>query len=155
MLSTESPSCQEKGPWLKKQPSFQGKRKRKRTAVRPSGGHSRAYGANSTGYSTNLEWARGVRRPLATCSTSSRSGAVRSPGARLQPWTSPSMRRPTKSRRAAGNGREKYSRQFVGGPDGVDADKIEAHFKNGVLTVTLPKRPEAQKSEKKIAINKA
>jgi HSP20 family molecular chaperone IbpA len=28
------------------------------------------------------------------------------------------------------------------------------HFKNGVLTVTLPKRPEAQKSEKKIAINK-
>jgi HSP20 family protein len=40
-------------------------------------------------------------------------------------------------------------------PDGVDADKIEAHFKNGALTVTLPKRPEAQKSEKKIAINKA
>ena len=36
-------------------------------------------------------------------------------------------------------------------PDGVDADKIEAHFKNGVLTVTLPKKPEAQKSEKKIA----
>jgi HSP20 family protein len=40
-------------------------------------------------------------------------------------------------------------------PDCVDAEKIEAHFKNGVLTITLPKRPEAQKSEKKISINKA
>jgi HSP20 family protein len=40
-------------------------------------------------------------------------------------------------------------------PDGVDGDKIEAGFKNGVLTVTLPKTPEAQKSEKKIAIKKA
>ena len=47
-----------------------------------------------------------------------------------------------------------FQRSF-GVPDGVDADNIEAHFKNGVLTVTLPKRPEAQKSEKKIAINKA
>jgi HSP20 family protein len=40
-------------------------------------------------------------------------------------------------------------------PDGVDADKIAASFKNGVLTVTLPKSPEAQKREKKIAIAKA
>ena len=40
-------------------------------------------------------------------------------------------------------------------PDGVDADKIEANFKNGVLTVTLPKSGEAVKSEKKIAIKKA
>jgi HSP20 family protein len=40
-------------------------------------------------------------------------------------------------------------------PDGIDADKIEANFKNGVLTVTLPKTPQAQKSEKKIAIKKA
>jgi HSP20 family protein len=47
-----------------------------------------------------------------------------------------------------------FQRSF-GVPDGVDADKIEAHFKNGVLTVTLPKRPEAQKSEKKIAIKTA
>jgi HSP20 family protein len=37
-------------------------------------------------------------------------------------------------------------------PSGVDADKIEAGFQNGVLTLTLPKTPEAQKSEKKIAI---
>lgn len=37
-------------------------------------------------------------------------------------------------------------------PDGVDVDKIDATFKNGVLTVTLPKSPEAQKAEKKIAI---
>jgi HSP20 family protein len=47
-----------------------------------------------------------------------------------------------------------FQRSF-GVPDGVDADKIEASFKNGVLTVTLPKRPEAQKSEKQIAIKKA
>lgn len=40
-------------------------------------------------------------------------------------------------------------------PDGVDADKIEARFKNGVLTVSLPKSAEAQKKEKKIAIKKA
>jgi HSP20 family protein len=40
-------------------------------------------------------------------------------------------------------------------PDGVDTDKIDAQFKNGVLTVTLPKTAEAQKSEKKIAIKKA
>ena len=26
-------------------------------------------------------------------------------------------------------------------PEGVDADKIEASFKKGVLTVTLPKKP--------------
>jgi HSP20 family protein len=47
-----------------------------------------------------------------------------------------------------------FQRSF-GVPDGVDADKIEADFKNGVLTVTLPKTEQAQKSEKKIAINKA
>ena len=40
-------------------------------------------------------------------------------------------------------------------PDGVDADKIEASFKNAVLTVLLPKSTEAQKREKKIAIKKA
>ena len=40
-------------------------------------------------------------------------------------------------------------------PAGVDSSKIEATFKNGVLTVTLPKNAQAQKSEKKIEINKA
>ena len=39
-------------------------------------------------------------------------------------------------------------------PNVVDADRIEANFKNGVLTVTLPKTPKAVKSEKKIAIKK-
>jgi HSP20 family protein len=34
-------------------------------------------------------------------------------------------------------------------PADVDTDKIEAGFKKGVLTVTLPKSAEAQKSEKK------
>jgi len=37
-------------------------------------------------------------------------------------------------------------------PEGVDADKIEASFKKGVLTVTLPKKLEAQKPEKKIDV---
>ena len=37
-------------------------------------------------------------------------------------------------------------------PDMVDADKIEASFKNGVLKVTLPKKPEAQKPVKKIEV---
>ena len=40
-------------------------------------------------------------------------------------------------------------------PDGVDSDKIEASFKNGVLSVTLPKSAEAQKAEKKIAVKAA
>jgi HSP20 family protein len=40
-------------------------------------------------------------------------------------------------------------------PDGVDADKIEAAFKKGVLTVTLPKKPEAQKPAKKIEVKAA
>jgi HSP20 family protein len=37
-------------------------------------------------------------------------------------------------------------------PDGVDLDKVDASFKNGVLTVALPKTAEAQKAEKKITI---
>ncbi len=37
-------------------------------------------------------------------------------------------------------------------PDSVDGDKIDAHFKNGVLTISLPKKPEARKAEKKISI---
>jgi len=37
-------------------------------------------------------------------------------------------------------------------PEGVDTDKIEASFKNGVLTVTLPKSSEPQKAEKKITV---
>jgi HSP20 family protein len=37
-------------------------------------------------------------------------------------------------------------------PEGVDPDKIEASFNKGVLTVNLPKKPEAQKPQKKIEI---
>lgn len=35
-------------------------------------------------------------------------------------------------------------------PDNIEADKIEATFKNGVLSVTLPKSAEAQQQAKKI-----
>jgi HSP20 family protein len=44
-----------------------------------------------------------------------------------------------------------FERRF-GLPDGVDAGKIEAAFKKGILTVTLPKKPEAQKPAKKIEV---
>ncbi len=37
-------------------------------------------------------------------------------------------------------------------PETVDEDKIEANFDKGVLTVTLPKRPEMMKAQKKIEI---
>jgi HSP20 family protein len=47
-----------------------------------------------------------------------------------------------------------FERSF-GLPEGVDADKIEATFKNGVLKVTLPKTAEAQKAAKKIEIKAA
>ncbi len=40
-------------------------------------------------------------------------------------------------------------------PESIDLDRIEASFKKGVLTVTMPKTPEAQKSERKIAIKGA
>jgi HSP20 family protein len=40
-------------------------------------------------------------------------------------------------------------------PEGVDAEKIDARFKKGVLTVTLPKMPEAQKAAKKIEVKAA
>lgn len=39
-------------------------------------------------------------------------------------------------------------------PEGVDTDKIDASFKNGVLTVILPKSKEAQKREQNIEIKK-
>jgi len=38
-------------------------------------------------------------------------------------------------------------------PDKVESDKIKAHFKNGVLTISLPKKPGSQKTEKKISIS--
>lgn len=37
-------------------------------------------------------------------------------------------------------------------PKGVDADRIEAHFSKGVLTVSLPKKAEAMKAEKIVQI---
>ena len=37
--------------------------------------------------------------------------------------------------------------------DDVDQDKVAASFKNGVLTVTLPKLPTAQRKVKRIAID--
>jgi HSP20 family protein len=40
-------------------------------------------------------------------------------------------------------------------PDGVDADKIAAAFRQGVLTVTLPKKPEVQQAAKKIEVKAA
>jgi HSP20 family protein len=38
-------------------------------------------------------------------------------------------------------------------PAGVDAEKIEANYKSGVLTVTLPKSLEAPKKEKTIPVS--
>jgi HSP20 family protein len=38
-------------------------------------------------------------------------------------------------------------------PGGVDAEKIEASYKSGVLTVTLPKSPETQKKQKTIPVS--
>src|SRR5262249_9969449 len=40
-------------------------------------------------------------------------------------------------------------------PGSVDADKIEATFKSGVLKVTLPKTEDAQKPAKKIEVKAA
>ena len=37
-------------------------------------------------------------------------------------------------------------------PDGLELDKIEASFKNGVLKVVLPKNAEAKSTSKKIHV---
>jgi HSP20 family protein len=37
-------------------------------------------------------------------------------------------------------------------PDGIDADAAQATFKNGVLTVTIPKTAQAQNSAKRIPV---
>jgi len=37
--------------------------------------------------------------------------------------------------------------------DDVEEDKVSAAFKNGVLTVTMPKAPQAQSKVKRIAVN--
>jgi len=47
-----------------------------------------------------------------------------------------------------------FERRFAV-PAGVDAEKIEASFQKGVLMVTLPKKPEAIKPEKKIEVKSA
>jgi HSP20 family protein len=47
-----------------------------------------------------------------------------------------------------------FERRFTV-PEGVDIDKIGASFKNGILTVRLPKKPEAIKAEKKIEVKAA
>lgn len=43
-------------------------------------------------------------------------------------------------------------RRTIAIPEGVDQNRIEAGFRNGVLTVHLPKRPEARKPSKKIEV---
>ncbi|MGO6706178.1 Hsp20/alpha crystallin family protein [Rhizobium leguminosarum] len=40
-------------------------------------------------------------------------------------------------------------------PRGVDSEKIEANFSNGVLKVSLPKTPERQQNDKKITVKAA
>jgi HSP20 family protein len=60
-------------------------------------------------------------------------------------------------------GREYYLRERNFGsfersftvPETVDTDKIEASFKSGVLTLILPKKPEAQKRAKKVEVKAA
>jgi len=45
-----------------------------------------------------------------------------------------------------------FERTIPVGQD-VDPDKVNASFKSGVLTVQLPKKPEAQRQVKRISIN--
>lgn len=47
-----------------------------------------------------------------------------------------------------------FERSF-GIPDSVEVDKIEASFKNGVLTVVMPKKAGAEKPEKTITVKAA
>ncbi len=40
-------------------------------------------------------------------------------------------------------------------PEGVDGDKIDAVFKKGLLTISLPKTPNAQNNKRKIDVKPA
>lgn len=40
-------------------------------------------------------------------------------------------------------------------PSGIDADAVKAEFANGILTVTLPKTPEAKQKERKVEVKTA
>lgn len=40
-------------------------------------------------------------------------------------------------------------------PDDIDEDRISAELKNGVLHITVPKKPESVKAEKKISIGQS
>lgn len=46
----------------------------------------------------------------------------------------------------------RFERRIAVGPD-IEQDKVNASFKNGVLTVTLPKTERAQSNAKRITIN--
>ena len=46
----------------------------------------------------------------------------------------------------------RFERRIPLGPD-VDEDKVEAAFRNGVLTITVPKTAQAASPMKRIAIN--
>jgi HSP20 family protein len=47
-----------------------------------------------------------------------------------------------------------FQRSFVL-PEDADAEKVEAAFRNGVLTVTVPKRPDAKAPQRRIEIRAA
>jgi hypothetical protein len=80
--------------------------------------------------------------------------------------TAPALGPPTPCRRRAGEARagctrpsrERLCERYYGSferripVEDIEEDKVSAKFKNGVLTLTLPKRPEAQPKVKRIAI---
>ena len=45
-----------------------------------------------------------------------------------------------------------FSRSFTL-PDSVDRDKIKADYKNGILTVTVPQKPESKSREIPVSVN--
>jgi HSP20 family protein len=48
----------------------------------------------------------------------------------------------------------RFERRIAVGPD-IEQDKVDASFKNGILTVTLPKSERAQSKAKRIDINRS
>src|ERR1700716_3894736 len=46
-----------------------------------------------------------------------------------------------------------YFDRTIALPQGIDADNAKAKFKKGVLKVTIPKKPEAQSSRRKIELS--
>ncbi|EKF40154.1 HspC2 heat shock protein [Nitratireductor indicus C115] len=108
---------------------------------------------------------------IATCERKLKSASMTEKTGNINPNRHPNLRMPTDSgakpeakdqqdketviRRHRSGSFQQPLRISVRVPDGVNANRIEARFATGVLTVRLPKTAEARRAERKISVESA